>query len=468
MLSAPFRVQEAKAFKMEQEHCVPCRRSTMGVKRRRQERGRLPMRRAPLVSCLVLTSTSAILSTPAFAFTSYRPAPSPVSHKGGSLLQYSLGLDRPLAVSAIDLDRVKARHLKIESAWTMLGNDCRHCLTLPIHPTASSSADNYEQQSTITSDLVDQLQETSAIPYSSKSHATTISSSSSSRSYDRASTIELWKRRLVTREDWKHLHKTFGLLFLLSSWGLTGYAISDFVANGWTIPVTRHGRPFLALLWTLVLTSVAQSFSSVSMACRHRRGQPAVRNTFLCNAAVAILGSVSALWTSSWYPAVLNGTFSKAFYLIMNAIGLIGMGDNLLRLNALITSRQETNKKSVVQIPSWRYWKDVFVYMMPILIGAPFFVAIGWQFGIRHDRIWYLNLLQQHPGHAHLKGGAVYGMIMVAMGASYSSLIVTLRDKKLIRKRTEGLGLTAVMLCLVGSLYQAMRDPGTVAMIMGM
>lgn len=172
-----------------------------------------------------------------------------------------------------------------------------------------------------------------------------------------------------------------------------------------------------------------------------------------------------------------------AFYFILDAIGLIGMGDNLFRLKALIASRQEPTTTRSRQHSSSsattadtadgsmsrrvQYWKDVFVYMMPILIGAPFFVAIGWQFGIQHDRTFYLNLLQR-PGHPHLEAGAVYGMIMVAMGASYSSLIVTLRDKKLIRKSTEGLSLTAVMVCLVGSLYQAMRDPGTVAMIMGM
>jgi hypothetical protein len=445
----------------------------MDLKRRRQERDFLRIRRAPLVGCIVLVGNTANLSTPALAFISHQPPASRVSYKHGSPLQYSLGLDRLLSVSTIDLDHVKTRLFNIDLAWTTRANGSRSNSTLPIPPTASSSAGNllYEQQSTITYFPIDQLQETSAVPYSSKSRAkatATESSLSSLRINDRATTLKHWKRRLVTREDWKHLHKIFGVMFLVSSWGLTGYAVSDLVEHGWTIPVTRHGRPFLALLWTLVVTSVAQAFSSVTMAFRHRRGQPAVRNTFLCNAAVAILGSVSALWTSSWYPAVLNGTFSKAFYLIMDVIGLLGLADNLVRLNALIASRQETNKNKVAQVSRVQYWKDVFVYLMPILIGAPFFVAIGWQFGVRHDRIWYLDLLQQHPGHAHLKGGGVYGMIMVAMGASYSSLIVTLRDKKLIRKSTEGLGLTAVMLCLVGSLYQAMRDPGTVAMIMGM
>jgi hypothetical protein len=78
-----------------------------------------------------------------------------------------------------------------------------------------------------------------------------------------------------------------------------------------------------------------------------------------------------------------------------------------------------------------------------------------------------LNVLDQ-PGHPHLNAGAVYSMVMVAMGASYSSLIVTLRDKKLIRKRTEGLSLTLIMLCLVGSLYQALKDPGTIPTILGL
>lgn len=282
-----------------------------------------------------------------------------------------------------------------------------------------------------------------------------------------SSTLDLWKRRLVTREDWKHMHKITGSLFLLSSWGLSAYGIRDLLAHGWTQPVTGHGKPFVVLLWTLVASSVLQSHSSIKLACNHRKGQPAVRNTFLCNAAVAILGSVSALWSSPWYPAALNGGFSKAFYLIMDAVGLIGMGDNLFRLKALIGSRQVKDKHNVDNLHGWQYWKDVFIYMMPILIGAPFFVGIGWQFGIQHDRTFYLNLLQR-PGHPHLQAGAVYGMVMVAMGASYSSLIVTLRDKKLIKKSTEGFCLTAVLLALVGSLYQAMRDPGTIAMILGM
>ena len=267
-----------------------------------------------------------------------------------------------------------------------------------------------------------------------------------------STTLKLWKRRLVTREDWKHMHKITGGLFLLSSWGLTGYALRDLLAHGWTQPVTSHGKPFLALLLVLLGSSVVQSFSSIRLACHHRRGQPAVRNTFLCNAAVAILGSVSALWSSPWYPTCLNGAFSLAFYFIMDAIGLIGMGDNLVRLKALIASRQTTNKhngSASNTMTRLQYWKDVFIYMMPILIGAPFFVAIGWQFGIQHDRTFYLNLLQR-LGHPHLEAGAVYAMIMVAMGASYSSLIVTLRDKKLIRKRTEGLSLTAIMVCLSG------------------
>lgn len=151
-----------------------------------------------------------------------------------------------------------------------------------------------------------------------------------------SSTFQRWKRRLVTREDSKHLHKITGALFLLSSWGLSGYAIRDLLSHGWTQPVTSHGKPFLGLLLVLLASSVVQSFSSVCMACRYRRNQPAVRNTFLCNAAVAILGSVSALWSSAWYPTALNGAPGMAFYLVMDAIGLIGMGDNLVRLRALI------------------------------------------------------------------------------------------------------------------------------------
>jgi hypothetical protein len=274
---------------------------------------------------------------------------------------------------------------------------------------------------------------------------------------------------LITKEDPKHSHKITGMMFVLSSMGLAGYGILDLVLHQWTAPVTVHGAPFVGLLATLVLSSVAQSFSSIHLACHHRKGQPAVRNTFLCNAAVAILGSVSALWSSPWYPDVWNGVPSKAFYLIMDGIGLIGMADNLVRLKALIASRQvtSTDRYHVDGMGRVQYWKDVFVYMMPILIGAPFFLGIGWQFGIRHDRSFYLNLLRDGR-FPHLQSGAVYSMIMVAMGASYSSLVVTLRDKKLISKSTEGSALTVILVCLIASLYQALRDPGVIAALLGL
>jgi hypothetical protein len=295
------------------------------------------------------------------------------------------------------------------------------------------------------------------------------SETTSSTSSSLSTTIQLWKNRLITKEDSKHIHKITGLIFVLSSWGLSGYGIYDMIHNGWAVPVNRHGKPFCVLLWLLVTSSIAQSYSSIKLAVHHRQGQPAVRNTFLCNAAVAILGSGSALWSSTWYPSCLNGHFSRLFYLAMDGIGLIGMADNMIRLKSLIASRQikTVDKTNIDQLSRIQYWKDVFVYMMPILIGLPFFVGIGYQFGLRCDRTFYLNVLDQ-PGHPHLNAGAVYSMVMVAMGASYSSLIVTLRDKKLIRKRTEGLSLTLIMLCLVGSLYQALKDPGTIPTILGL
>jgi hypothetical protein len=282
-------------------------------------------------------------------------------------------------------------------------------------------------------------------------------------------TLKQWKRRLITKEDPKHAHKITGLLFTFSSIGLTWYGIRDFLVDGWTQPVSVHGTPLVGLLYTLIASSVTQSISSIHLACHHRQGQPAIRNTFLCNAAVAILGSVSALWSSPWYPDEFNGAYSKVFYLIMDGIGLAGMADNLFRLPALIASRQSTavDKYHVDQMSRIRYWKDVFVYMMPILIGAPFFFGIGWQFGIQHDRTFYLNVLQDGR-YPHLQSGAVYSMVAVAMGASYSSLVVTLRDKKLIGKSAEGVSLTIIMSCLSGSLYQALKDPGVITALLGL
>jgi hypothetical protein len=88
----------------------------------------------------------------------------------------------------------------------------------------------------------------------------TIQPSATSSSLSSATTLQLWKRRLVTHEDWMHVHKITGILFLLSSWGLSGYALCDFIAHGWTQPVTCHGKPFSVLLLVLLGSSVIHSF----------------------------------------------------------------------------------------------------------------------------------------------------------------------------------------------------------------
>lgn len=279
--------------------------------------------------------------------------------------------------------------------------------------------------------------------------------------------LRRWKRRLITREDAKHLHKITGMLFVLSSFGLMGYGVVDLLSHGWTRSVTSHGKPFVALLFLMLSSTLVQASSSISLAKNHRKTQPAVRNTFMCNAIVAILGSVCALWVSPWYPSCLNGAFSRGFYLITNTLGLVGMADNAVRLKGLIASRQIHNKHNTVNLTGSAYWKDALTYMMPIWIGLPFFLGMLYLFGIAHDRTFYLQLLQR-PGHPHLHGGAVYANIMVAMGASYSSLVVTLRDKKLIGKATEMGSLTAIMLAVAGSLYQSLRDPGTISMFFGL
>lgn len=428
----------------------------------------LKRRRSELSSCTGSTSNrirghagltlglAACLSRPTAAFVSPGPSVLLSPRSSGSLWSstHVSHLDRPAITAAVAIDQEEAFLVR---DFQTVGNTDR------------SAIDIHQQVGTALADITpiqpaaaEAIQDKQAVSTATTAPPTAIATTKS------ASTLKRWKRRLATREDWKHTHKITGVLFLLASWGLTAYGLCDFRANGWTQPVSRHGKPFVGLLLLLLSTTVLQSFSSISMACRYRRNQPAVRNTFLCNAAVAILGSVSALWSSPWYPTALNGAPSMKFYLVMNAIGLIGIGDNLVRLRTLIASRQTTTSaRKQQQVQGLQYWRDVFVYIMPILIGAPFFVAIGCQFGIRHDRTFYLKLLQSER-FPHLEAGAVYGMVMVAMGASYSSLIVTLRDKKLIRKRTEGLSLTAVMVCLLGSLYQALRDPGAIAALIRM
>lgn len=276
--------------------------------------------------------------------------------------------------------------------------------------------------------------------------------------------------RLITKEDSKHIHKITGSIFVLSSLGVTGYALSDLITNGWTTNLIQHGYPLAMLLITMMFSTIIQSWSSIKMALSYRKYNTAVRNTFLSNVIVSILCSVCALWTSPWFPNYLNGLPSLIFFFITNTLGLIGLIDNAIQLPALIASRQLTSKerslKNISSMKKTQFWKEVLIYTTPIFIGLPLFIGIGYTYGLHLDRNAYLQLLTI-PGHPHLASGAVYSTAISAMGASYSSLIVTLRDKKLISKQLEGSLLISIGLCVIGSLFQALRDPGTIPMLMG-
>ena len=406
-----------------------------------------------------------------------------------SLLQISTAFhNAPLPPFSIPTTRQIHRHLKSSLTWEQTGSSQRRLLQLQdwgktrtnpqqqdrdeCNLEKTKAMDNSEFNNNNNNHLHTQQSSTTAAS-ASANYIEDVDSDPPHASHNplqaplKHSRLDLWKKRLITKQDYKHLHKLSSAVFVLASLGLTAYGVVDLIHHGWTRSITCHGKPFVALLLLLLSSTLVQASSSVSLAWKHRRGQPAVRNTFWSNAVVAVLGSVCALWVTPYYPMALNGTFSRAFYVVMNGLGLLGMADNALRLKDLIASRQQptkyNNNNNNGQMSRISYWKDCVTYMMPIWIGLPFFLGMLWTFGIQHDRTFYLQLLQR-PGHPHLHGGAVYANIMVAMGASYSSLMVTLRDKKLIGKKTEMGSLTAIMLAVAASLYQSLRDPGTVSM----
>lgn len=88
--------------------------------------------------------------------------------------------------------------------------------------------------------------------------------------------------------------------------------------------------------------------------------------------------------------------------------------------------------------------RDAIGYILPIAWGLPVIGATGYQAALVHDRPWFLDYchtIETSTGFPFLVSTA-YLQVLASLAASYGALFVTLRDKKLITKHQELVGIT--------------------------
>jgi len=249
--------------------------------------------------------------------------------------------------------------------------------------------------------------------------------------------LTLWRRRLITHEDPFSVHKISSLLYTASAIVILGTGAFRFLADDEhalfaEIP-TFLELPSLAF----VASNMVMCVASVRMAFLHRKFDLTARNAFLGTAASSLFSGFYFLWTSPFAPDAFNDALiNRSCFGILVLLNVIFIMDTLLNIPEVVESRRDRKADDY----DGRFLVDALGYVLPIGWGFIPVISTGYIASVLHDRPWFMeqcSYIDQVTGTHGINANICYLQVLTSMAASYGSLFVTLRDKKLISKQQE-------------------------------
>ena len=266
--------------------------------------------------------------------------------------------------------------------------------------------------------------------------------------------LDLWKRRLITHEDPFSLHKLSAIGYTVSSAILLGSAAIRYIQSPEelfsVIPPEME-----SVMNIFTASNIIMCVASVRMAFTHRQGDLTARNAFLGTAVSSLFSGFYMVWISPFVEGdIFNSLWiSRSFFAILVGLNSYFIADSILATEEIVEGRRDRKATDY----KGRKIVDTLGYVFPVAWGMPLIVATGYIACILHDRAWFMDQCQfidQQLGYSGMRSHIFYQQLSTSLAASYASLFVTLRDKKLISKTQELGGITVFALpALIWSIY---------------
>ena len=238
--------------------------------------------------------------------------------------------------------------------------------------------------------------------------------------------VRRWQRRLDTHEDPFNIHKWAGLGWLLSSTAIVGCGLySGF-----------HEMPAILepILYLFVLSTLAQSISSIPMAIKYRSHEPAIQRGFISAAISAASTAVTALWLSPYGDHNYFGFHLQNLPDVgLGLVALIMLGDSLYNFNAFIDLKDMATK--ITELDPIKDARAISIEVLESIktfpVGLPMNAAMLQQLWVHaaNARADCLDILVSRGSSSEL---VFYALAFTSIGASFGSLTTTLEHRKLI------------------------------------
>lgn len=280
-----------------------------------------------------------------------------------------------------------------------------------------------------------------------------------------SNSLATWQRRLITKEDPFSVHKLASIGYTITSATLlVTAAVQALKGEFANIPASME-----PVMNAFTVCNVVMCTASIRMAFIHRRKDIASRNAFLGTAVSSLFSGFFMVWISPFAEGdMFNDIWiSRLSFAVLVGINVFFIADSLMKQEELIEGRRDRRAEDY----DGRILVDTLGYIFPVAFGLPLVVATGYLASIAHDRAFYFEQCQfidkvlRVPGTPGMQSHIFYQQLSTSLGASYASLFVTLRDKKLITKNQELAGIALFALpAFVWSVYTTYYFGGSLMM----
>mmetsp|Transcript_25444 Transcript_25444/g.40022 ORF Transcript_25444/g.40022 Transcript_25444/m.40022 type:complete len:403 (+) Transcript_25444:175-1383(+) len=258
---------------------------------------------------------------------------------------------------------------------------------------------------------------------------------------NRDATRNLWEKRLVTSEDKFSVHKVSAVVYTLSSFTLMGTAAARWLVGRQELfaTVPDYLEP---VMWAFCISNFFMCAASIRMAWIFRRNNVASRNAFVGVAGSSLFSAYFLVWASPFAPELMiTPLASRIGFGILCGWNIILIGDTMIRSKDIIDDRRDDRAQDENAPFALEYLRYIASAAWPL----PVIASTGYISSVLHDHEYMISVFDQvlKTDGLGMQASVFYNNVGGSMAAAYGAFFITLRDKKLISKQEEWMGIAA-------------------------
>ena len=253
--------------------------------------------------------------------------------------------------------------------------------------------------------------------------------------------LKRWERRLNTFEDAFSIHKLSAIVYTITSFTLMGTAATRWLIGGQEMFATIPGY-IEPIMWSFCISNLFMCAASIRMAILYRNKNVASRNAFIGVAGSSLFSGYFLIWASPFAPEqMITPLASQIGFGILCGWNLILILDTMIRAGNIIDDRRDNTSDE----ENGSYWVEYLRYIASAAWPLPVILSTGYIDAVLYDHAFLVNVFNQvwDTERFGLQSSVFYNNVGGSMAASYAAFFITLRDKMLISKKVEWIGILA-------------------------